>query len=1152
MDVRSWFGFRPLRHGWRCLLLALAWAGPAAALTELLYDTEPNNAPHEAVPLVLPTGKDSLRIIGELEGDDQDAYRVVVDEDLAGRTFDVQLNGRGGVLTQLDVFDFTELADGRGRIPAELSERPASILTLETTDGVIPARADGLLLAPGIYVLGVSHSGGEGTYTVDISQHDDSRVALIGDDNSPDSPQAASTRGATVVWTQGETWFAFEIKDEQAEQSWDLEFQSPLGRQASLKLFDARDTELLTLETVGGLPLRRPGLTLDAGAYRFRTEQQAAGVQILRFEAGAALPSEGREVEPNDRNPNPIEPGQPLAGRFDDADTDWLAFDVSEDDAGRIFDLELSVDPQAQAEVCLVRQSIAVSHCVRGADGMTALRTLGLMEGRYQLRMHDRKRVGTDWKLEWVEHSRAEPGEEVEPNDDPRHAVALHERGFGRGHFDGRETDHWRFSVTGEPQLWRLQIQGENLGSVSLKNSAGKVMADQRAHNNRRVRLDNVFLPAGDYVLAAQGQDADYLMRVLPLGPPPEGMELEPNDDVADAERLRFGVEHFGTLTERGDIDRYAFTLHGHERVRITLKPPADGAIRAELGGGDEANTISHINNPEPGEPVYWDRTLPPADYSIKLDPKQESDAEYTLVMERLDYLEPVAIADREPNDERAIAAPLPAGGRVTGEVGMTRAGEDWYALPVQEAAATIELPEHDGIRLTLFAESQPTKNRLERDGAAGVYRAQLAPGEKHWLQVRGRGEYAFDLAGLAAPAPAGLPLEVTLASDHERFRAYSPWAQRMNAEATVTNPGNQARRVDFASHATDSRWRLEHEAGPFELAAGASMTVPIRLYVPWDMPAVNPVQLSVRASDDDGAGSALVAITADNDAAPVDPVFHWPVPDALRGGFNAAAVAFGAEPVAGPNMDKNQLADSASLFDGRIRVGATEGFQLRVHRDEPEKQAQPTVRLAGSEPVPVAGFLLHPVEGRFTPGGTVRDFAVALSLDGETYQTVLEARLEPAAEEQAFVLDQPVPARYARLIPKAPHFSSTNTSSMGLGEFKVVAKPGWRPGGEPFNLAAPELGGHQVWADPWIRNSGFDQSLLAADDKSANVNLSGTTTATVVLGMHHARKALIDAVAILPDAKARPGWEPLSVAVAVAGDSPVGPWEPVTGGERR
>ncbi len=44
-------------------------------------------------------------------------------------------------------------------------------------------RADRLQFAPGVYILGVSHSDGDGAYSLDLSMYDDHRVTVVGDDH---------------------------------------------------------------------------------------------------------------------------------------------------------------------------------------------------------------------------------------------------------------------------------------------------------------------------------------------------------------------------------------------------------------------------------------------------------------------------------------------------------------------------------------------------------------------------------------------------------------------------------------------------------------------------------------------------------------------------------------------------------------------------------------------------------------------------------------------------------------------------------------------------------------------------------------------------------------------------------------------------------
>ncbi len=54
-----------------------------------------------------------------------------------------------------------------------------------------------------------------------------------------------------------------------------------------------------------------------------------------------------------------------------------------------------------------------------------------------------------------------EPGFEVEPNDVLEYATDLGDPFVVRGGLNGRNTDFYRFAVTGEAQLWRIQVVGE-------------------------------------------------------------------------------------------------------------------------------------------------------------------------------------------------------------------------------------------------------------------------------------------------------------------------------------------------------------------------------------------------------------------------------------------------------------------------------------------------------------------------------------------------------------------------------------------------------------------------------------------------------------------------------------------------------------------
>lgn len=1113
--------------------LLLVCSSLALAQTELRYENEPNDTPAQATRITLPGADRTLSVLGELSEDDQDAFRFTIDADAAGKRWNFRLTGSGAALTKADLFDFSQLLDGGQRIPDELTERPDRVWTLTTGRVARPARADGLLLAPGTYVLGFSHSEGEGAYRLDAAVHDHPPLTVIGEDNHAGAPQALSLRRPQAVWMEREGWFEFQVGDGAYH---DLTVQSPAGVAFEAELLSADAEMLLAWEGAGGPPVTRRGLALEPGSYGLVIRSAAPSTLIVAMASSAAAAQAGREVEPNDHAPNSIDPGQPVAGTFETRDVDLLAFAVTAEQAGRLFELHLDMDGDgAEAQICLLQQATGLKHCRRGA-GAVILHQLGLAEGDYTLELIPRGATPVNWELEWRDTGAVRPGAEIEPNDQPDQAVPLAERGFGRGHFHGdRERDYWRFQVTGEPRLWRVQLQGGGLHDLALENAGAQTLASARAADQPRIRLDNLYLMPGEYFIAARGTDSDYVVRLLDLGPPPPGMEREPNDTFADAVRLPFGQTHFGTLAQDGDVDVYRFTLLGHERIALSVQPPVDGGIRGQLRAGDDGALISDIRHGrDPGSPLDWDLVLPPGDYSLELSTGTVSDAEYELRLDRLDWFD--APVDREPNNNRDSAAPLPDDGRITGRVGQTAAGEDWYRLGPMDAAQAIELPVQRGLRVSLYGKSDD--DLLVRDG--DTVRADVAAGQTYWLRVRGAGEYHFDLAGTDPPS-ARQPLELSMVLETQTVQAFSPWRQHVAGSVTLRNPASESRRVRFDTHITDVRWTVHNLPRQVSVAGGGSREVEFAVVVPPDAVLHPPVRLTIRGRDAYGEGRAAREIVADASVSPADGVFHWSIPAALRGGINVALTAFGAEPVSSPNIDDEDLENMGRLFDGLVNVGHWAGYTIPTQGRQPGSFGRPTVRLAGTGAVPIRGFVLDPTAA-LTPVEAPRDFALELSTDGQIFDEVYRGTLQPTPAEQSFVLEAAVPASHARLVPLTATLGDAGSmSGPRLGEFKVVAEPGWEGRPTSVNLADPVFGGHLVWADPWLRGGTFDRSLLVAGQATNTPRLSGADEFRIVLGFHESRAARISGLAVEFAEAEQP--LPRAVGVEVGVDGPAGPW---------
>ena len=63
--------------------------------------------------------------------------------------------------------------------------------------------------------------------------------------------------------------------------------------------------------------------------------------------------------------------------------------------------------------------------------------------------------------------------QETEPNDKFAFAGAMNAKRIVKGRFAGKDTDYYRFTVSGDPQLWRIQAVGDGISRVSLVDAKG-------------------------------------------------------------------------------------------------------------------------------------------------------------------------------------------------------------------------------------------------------------------------------------------------------------------------------------------------------------------------------------------------------------------------------------------------------------------------------------------------------------------------------------------------------------------------------------------------------------------------------------------------------------------------------------------------------
>lgn len=1155
LDVIEWMLRRSLAMAGA---LVLAW--PASAAISIPED-EPNDTPQTANRI-----GGAVRVIASMPPGDQDGYLWQVSDVDALRRWTLRLDGIAGALTIVEVMRLEYGEDGvtpSGR---------RTLFKLGSRDGSRPGIAEDLMFEPGEYLLGAARGGGSAPFRPPVAsvrfasgldgpadgQPDESaaaggddqgyRLAILDSDafDTTQGPMDGAARDRAIELRPGrahaglfqseQAWFAFTLTEQQAEQAWTLSAQVPVGRSLRVTLHDVAGAQPIRISGNEHGHARLPGLVLAPGRYHVQLDGEVDTLRRVALEAGG-VHVDGSEAEPNDQwaIANRVDFGLPMTGALQRrGDTDYFGFAVDEAAAEQRLAIEAEASGESTFTLCLLDHRGRSLQCRAGA-GRVRLDGLSLPPAEYGLSL-GRGAEGASYAIRMEATGPHLPGREAEPNDAIELASSVPANGRIDGATDREDVDYYRLLVDGEAQLWRVQVMGDGIHEVAYHDGSGSEGQKIRVRGGeRRVTLDNLFLLPGMHFVSVRGNGPGaYTLRTRPLGPPDPNAEREPNDDATRMQPLAFGQTRTGTLPDAADRDNYRIRLAGEDHIRLTVRPPADGAIRALLYW--DGDTVGESRGNAAGESLVLQGVYPPGDYRLELITEQPSETEYELSLERLPRFGcPI---DCEPNDNRAFATPVPPHGVLEGRVGEWR-DDDWYALPVHdhEIEVLIEGPQRP--RIDLVAPSADDGGLIwQREH--GRYAGTIPAREQRYLRIRGSGEYRFRvMAGGASPPMVG-PLADAVALhadlDHAAVAAYQPFGQRVTGRLTVRNPGPDAVDLSLEAVTSDARWSAALETDEIRLAGGETRSLAVHVQVPDDAWDDRPVRVSFAARDAHGGrGEAHADLAVAGDAPLVAPMRHWRVPAALRGGLNLAWQALGGRWQG--DEDGKLGTGLGQIFDGMIARG--EGLALRGSHQP--WQYDTTVALAGEQPVMVAGIALDPM-GRTSLQGQLRRFEFSLSDDGETFTAVLDGALEPRPVEQYFELPAPVAARFARL-RLIDDFTGNPGGTRGLGEWKVIALPGADPtGGVGFDLADPSLGGHVVWSRPEI-SSRWDDAILQPSSERRRVRVRAGSSLEWVVGFHHNRAARIRALEWLDSADGVADQQIDSVEVSISEDSPLGPW---------
>ena len=233
--------------------------------------------------------------------------------------------------------------------------------------------------------------------------------------------------------------------------------------------------------------------------------------------------------------------------------------------------------------------------------------------------------------------------------------------------FQGGGNFHYRLRIGDFPCVTVAYPMGIQRGVAASVGFAGSTAQEaQQIPVNIAANAGFDWLPLG--ARAASGKSSGFAM--VALSSSPEALEVEPNNEPAQATRVVLGAGLNGRFDLRGDVDRFIFTAKAGQRftftsVTHTQGSPSDLFLRLLKPDGGE---VAVVDDTGPGDAVI-DYTFP-------------ADGDYTLIATDLhgrggpEFAYRIAVS---PHEEKFLLAAstdtinIPAGGLATVTVTAVR-----------------------------------------------------------------------------------------------------------------------------------------------------------------------------------------------------------------------------------------------------------------------------------------------------------------------------------------------------------------------------------------------------------------------------------------------------------------------------------------------
>ena len=334
-----------------------------------------------------------------------------------------------------------------------------------------------------------------------------------------------------------------------------------------------------------------------------------AGAAGYQFALSLGAIEVGDEVEPNGRAAlaNEASAGADLAGFLGwRRDEDWFRLPLSGLPEGSALSIDLDALEGVAASVAVfdsVEQKMTEQKGKKGER--VAIRNVRLPSSDPCVYVVVRAESGRNAKNRYTLHLRSEEARadsELEPNDDPGHAVPLADGAF-LGYLGPGDVDVYRYTA---PMPVELNLEAIPPDHVDLKvevlRDDGTVMAKIDSGRRREAeRLPNLYVE-GTILLRLSGANGDGNVdepyRLNATSRPVEvGAEREPNGSSAQATVLEAGVAGTGLIFPKGDVDywRTRAVAPPGDQLAVSLRGLPGATLEVRVQGSDGGKDIARF-----------------------------------------------------------------------------------------------------------------------------------------------------------------------------------------------------------------------------------------------------------------------------------------------------------------------------------------------------------------------------------------------------------------------------------------------------------------------------------------------------------------------------------------------------------------------------